>query len=249
MVGHLDENANNIHYVSTLTKLEKGNTQQIVASPRGKRISDTHKTIIKTISNGITRTTSQMSSPKERIQEAITNLSQADKTTNNFLKIDQQCKIHEERSLPTPESEMQKTSKAIHNQGKEADIIEENVWKSSKEKNFIWEDRQQTATSRENYMSSRAMRRAVINIRLKAPVKTYAAVPSASSIVLSLSENDQWEDFAIIFKSVTVSNTKPNETYLIPIFSGEDTRGHWSFVVVHKAFNSRRMWVTDSWGN
>ena len=247
MVQHLDNNTNNVQYTSTWAKLGIKNKNHATTTPTGKRISDPNKTIIRTISNSITRTTSRICEPQQRIEEAITNLSKADTTTNNFLKIDQQRNIHGKRSLPTPESEIQKTVKFIKHQGKKAEAIEENVWKSSKENKLIWEDRQQTAT-KGNYMSSRAMNRAIINIRLKAPANTYVAVPSASSIILALTEESSWEDFAIIFRSTTVSNTKPDGTYLIPIFSGEDTRGHWSFVVVHKTFRSRRMWVMDSLG-
>ena len=247
LMQHLDNNANNVQYASTWTKLGVRNKNQAIIDTTSKRISDSNKTIIRTISNSITRTTSRTWKPERRISEAINNLSQADTTTNNFLKIDQQRNIHGKRSLPASESEIQKTIKTIKHQGKKAEAIEENVWKSSRESKLIWEDRQQTIT-RGNYMSSRAINRAVINIRLKAPANTYVAVPSASSIILALSEEASWEDFAIIFRSTVVSNTKPNGTYLIPIFSGDDTRGHWSFVVVHKAFRSRRMWIMDSLG-
>ena len=249
LVQHLDENANNMQYTSTLTKLEKGYNQQKTTKANGNRVTDTQKTLIKTISNSITRMTSRTSDPHARIQQAIQNLSQADTSTNNFLKVDQQRNIHDERNLPTPESEIQKTTKVIRsNYGGEVITIKENVWKSNKEHLLIWEDRRQTI-AKGNYMSSRAMHRAVVNIRLKAPVNTYVAVPAASSIILSLAEGHSWEDFAMIFRSITVSNTKPNGTYLIPIFSGEDTRGHWSLVVVNKAFKSRKMWIIDSLGS
>jgi len=57
-----------------------------------------------------------------------------------------------------------------------------------------------------------------------------------------------WERFGRIFGTRRATFTKPNGTYLIPIFSGGIDAGHWHLVVVHKTGRFHRGWIIDSLG-
>ena len=57
-----------------------------------------------------------------------------------------------------------------------------------------------------------------------------------------------WERFGRIFGTRFATFNKPNGTYLIPIFSGGDTAGHWHLVVVKKTGRFHQGWIIDSLG-
>ena len=246
LVQHIDDQANSSQYLATVEKINIKTPRPPLTPLKGKRFSDSQKNIIKTINTSITRSTSRKQDARERLSEAIQHLTETDIKIDKFLKIDLKRTICEENDLPTPESKIQKKIKVTNCNGK-AIKIEEKIWTSCKEDKLNREDIKQTL-ERRTYMSSRTMHRAIVNIRLKAPQHTYIAVPSATSIISDLAMEFLWEDFAIMFRSEEVCKKKPNGTYLIPIFSGTNDSGHWSFVAVHKEFNQRRMWVMDSLG-
>jgi len=246
LVQHIDDHANSLQYSATVEKINTKTNRSPLTPLKGKRLSDTQKNIIKTISTSITRSTSRKQDAQTRLSEAIQNLTETDVKIDKFLKIDLKRTIQEENDLPTPESKIQKKIKVTSCDGK-AIKIEEKIWTSCKEEKLNREDVKQTL-ERRTYMSSRTMHRAIVNIRLKAPQHTYIAVPSATSIIANLAMDFLWEDFAIMFRSEEVCKKKPNGTYLIPIFSGTNDSGHWSFVTVYKGFKERRMWVMDSLG-
>ena len=249
IIQHFDTTANDIQYKESVKHLKSPQkTCDLTSSCKTGKLSDAQKTIIKTISTSISRNTNRNNNPEQRLQEAISNLKQEDTTTNKFLQIDLRRSIHDvDHVIPKPESEIQKKTKLLNFQG-EVQQVKEKIWMSTKEKQLICEDQKQTL-ERGMYMSARALNRAITNIRLTAPENVYVAAPSASTIIASLpADRTSWEDFAVLFRSVNVSNKKPDGTYLIPIFSGEDAQGHWSFIAINKQYGSRRLWVMDSLG-
>ena len=125
--------------------------------------------------------------------------------------------------------------------------IKERVWISSQESRDLKEDKIQTL-ERHKYMSNRTIKRAVTNLWNKAYANIYIGVTSSAQLIDNLPLEAPWEDFAIIFRSVKVIQEKPCGTYLIPLFTGADLSGHWSFIIVSKQYKLRRMWVIDSLG-
>jgi len=57
-----------------------------------------------------------------------------------------------------------------------------------------------------------------------------------------------WERFGRIFETRNAIFSKPNGTYLIPIFSGGNNAGHWHLVVVQKTSRFHQGWIIDSLG-
>jgi len=76
----------------------------------------------------------------------------------------------------------------------------------------------------------------------------YVACPEAAQIITSWSPNEGWLRFSRIFYSLQVCHRHPNGLYIIPIFSGETTAGHWSIIAIEKVRRKRTAVVLDSLG-
>ena len=76
----------------------------------------------------------------------------------------------------------------------------------------------------------------------------YVACPEAAQIILNWSPNEGWCRFARIFYSAQVCHRHPNGLYIIPIFSGETTSGHWSVIAIQKVRRHRVAVILDSLG-
>jgi len=76
----------------------------------------------------------------------------------------------------------------------------------------------------------------------------FIASPEASEIINSWEANQGWERFARIFRSSEASFRKPDGLYVIPVFSGDSTRGHWHIIAVVKRGEDRRGYIFDSLG-
>jgi len=77
---------------------------------------------------------------------------------------------------------------------------------------------------------------------------TYVACPEAAQIISSWNPSEGWCRFARIFYSNLVCNRKPDGLYIIPIFSGETTAGHWSVIAIQKIRRKLTAVILDSLG-
>ena len=76
----------------------------------------------------------------------------------------------------------------------------------------------------------------------------YVACPEAAQIISSWTPNEGWCRFARIFYSNQVCHRKPDGLYIIPIFSGETTSGHWSVIAIQKTRREQMAVILDSLG-
>jgi len=76
----------------------------------------------------------------------------------------------------------------------------------------------------------------------------FVACPEAAQIIMSWNPNEGWLRFARIFYSTRVCHRNPNGLYIIPVFSGEMTSGHWSVIAIHKVRRRRVAVTLDSLG-
>jgi len=97
-------------------------------------------------------------------------------------------------------------------------------------------------------MKGGTMTDALRNISFSAPDQVYVANADASSFIQRWRKSDGWLLFSRCFSSTYVTNNKPHGIYIIPIFSGSNERGHWTFIVVEKAKKQCRAWLLDSLG-
>ena len=71
----------------------------------------------------------------------------------------------------------------------------------------------------------------------------------SANLIAAWQSNQGWKTFARAFGSRELISNKANGTYLIPIFSGDISLGHWSLCVVHKLRQrDMKAWCLDSLG-
>ena len=77
----------------------------------------------------------------------------------------------------------------------------------------------------------------------------YVASAEASNQINAWRINQTWTQFAKMFGSKDLIDTKPNGTYLIPMFSGGKGIGHWFLFVIRKLRRRfSKAWCIDSMG-
>lgn len=99
------------------------------------------------------------------------------------------------------------------------------------------------------WMYSYTMDRAVKCIRDMTSRGVFIANSYISSLLKNWNVNMGWQKIAEAFRSPDVILRKPDGTYIIPLFTGNDLQGHWSVAVVCKQRRSCRSWILDSMGS
>ena len=99
------------------------------------------------------------------------------------------------------------------------------------------------------YMKGMEMTKAIEVIRSFKTPHLYIASAEAANQISSWQLNQDWTSFAKMFGSRELIDNKLHGTYLIPLFSGDTTSGHWSLCVVQKlGRRNMRAWCMDSLG-
>jgi len=93
------------------------------------------------------------------------------------------------------------------------------------------------------------MMKAVEILRSFKTPSLFVASAESNSIISNWQLSNGWKQFARIFGSRDLLHNKVNATYLIPLFSGETSFGHWHLCIVQK-LGSRdyKAWCLDSLG-
>ena len=81
-----------------------------------------------------------------------------------------------------------------------------------------------------------------------APTGTYFADQDAMIIINLFQLTDEWSRFGRMFKSVGVRSSKPQGHYIIPLFWGNHTSGHWTVVIIWRAGRRNRGFHLDPLG-
>jgi len=99
------------------------------------------------------------------------------------------------------------------------------------------------------YMLGIEMTKAIEILRSFKTPNLYIASAEATNQISTWRLNQDWASFARMFNSRQVLDNKLNGTYLIPLFSGDTTSGHWSLCVVRKlGQRNMKAWCVDSLG-
>jgi len=109
---------------------------------------------------------------------------------------------------------------------------------------------QAIATNSSNtYLGGAAIKKAVEVIRNRQTFNVFIAHPDAYLTIEAWEINFGWGNFARIFSSQRVLDQKPMGVYMIPLFSGNDNKGHWNTLVIEKRRNCCQAWLIDSLGS
>jgi len=98
------------------------------------------------------------------------------------------------------------------------------------------------------YLKGGAITKAVDVIRARLNMNIFVAHADAYLVIQSWEPRQGWGGFAKIFTSQRALDEKPMGTYIIPIFSGSTSSGHWHVVVIEKMRNCCQGWQIDSLG-
>jgi len=155
--------------------------------PEQKRLTDSTKNIIQTMSSSISRSTDRDQPPTLRLGTALTHFKAINENINKFLKADLKRNIDLDRNMLSIASNIQKKIKTKSVNGTKEGITEK-VWMSSQEQRDLKEDKLQTL-ERHKYMSNRTMNRAITNLRSKAHTDIYIGVTASAHMIDNLAHD------------------------------------------------------------
>jgi len=247
LVQYLEITSNDINYSGIAKRVPIGeNTHKkskLYKHQNKRKLTDAQKGTLKTISTCVTRLTNcniptlkRMKTAKKILQDTIIASKQFSKDDlqhnidmNNVLL---ENKLYNQKSTLKPKSE-----DSIHTQHKPIDAEEVRI-------------RGDIASALVNnqWMFSYSLDRAIRNIRTQAPNDVFIANTGISTILQNWQPQHGWRILANYFRSIPVSNRKPHGTYIIPLFSGAVTSGHWSIAIIWKQKRSCKGWILDSMG-
>ena len=98
------------------------------------------------------------------------------------------------------------------------------------------------------YLKGNAITKAVDVIRARLNMNIFIAHADAYLTIQSWEPRQGWGGIAKIFTSQRVLDEKPMGIYIIPIFSGSVSSGHWHVMVIEKRRNCCQGWQIDSLG-
>ena len=245
LVDHLDATARAMDSKKTFNKLQEtsliGNK-----APVKKLCTDAEKLIAKTIAKCIVRKTNRNTPSDSRLRSAIKHLNDLSADTDTLLKND--LKIHAKlRNEISRDKSYNQENKKVEVAGLNGiPIIKETILVSSAFQQMQRNSRLQVAGYNQ-LIGGDAITLAVINLRAMAPTQVFIGNAESSSNIRRCSSNTDWTKFATCFGDRDTIN-KPQGIYIIPIFSGDSSGGHWSLAVVEKTKVFCKGWILDSLG-
>ena len=102
----------------------------------------------------------------------------------------------------------------------------------------------------QRYLYGNHMSKAIDVLRSRKTQKLFIASAEAAPQISNWNLQGDWREFARMFFSYEVIHHKPNGTYLIPLFTGQASSGHWYLCVIQKIGRRHtKAWCLDSLGN
>jgi len=247
LLQHLDDTTNDINYSGimkrTPTTKNFNNRSKMNKRHKKRKLTDAEKGTLKTISTCITKLTNCNTPTNERLKKAKIILQDTIISSKKFLKDDLKHNIDMNTALLENKSYNQKpiiitesghTTQTRHDSNDPEEIrIRGDI---------------ASALVNNQWMFSYSLDRAIKNIRMHAPNNVFIANTGISTILQTWQPTHGWRILASHFRSIQVSNKKPHGTYIMPLFSGAVTSGHWSMTVIWKQKRMCKGWILDSMG-
>jgi len=98
-------------------------------------------------------------------------------------------------------------------------------------------------------LSGHLMLKAIVNLRKNTDSNTFIGNSESTEMILAWTYDAGWGRFGRIFNNNRAKSEKPNGVYLIPLFSGALSMGHWYFIVIDKNGRTTTGWHLDSLGS
>jgi len=176
--------------------------------------------------------------------DSATSANSVQSISNNQNSIPVQSLIIEEQSQENPVTTANSSVSPVPTSPKVSNVFEMITNKKATLRDFA---AQIIRPSR--YMLGIEMTKAIEVLRSFATPDLYIASAEAANQIASWRLNQNWTSFARIFSSRRLIDNKLNGTYLIPMFSGDTSSGHWFLIVVRKlGRRNMKAWCVDSLG-
>jgi len=238
LIKFCQDNPTNLHFkYSSLMNLLNSYLNNKEERSKGatytsKKVSDKDKLICKIIHKAIIHSSKQGDVDQEIIVHASTIISKSFKKITTKLSTHKQAKHISAAVAPflkfaSPLSEVRKTT-------------------STK---LLSSTQAQETNSAHTYLGGGPMSRAIEVIRARLSLSVFIAHADAYLAIQAWHPRQGWNVFARIFSAQRVINEKPNGTYIIPFFVGNDSAGHWITIVIDKRRYLCEAWHIDSLGS
>ena len=263
LVQHLDASSNTPEYAKISMQLSQfesdgtlGKQGKVIEKrkPAIKRkrqgVPEDRKTMIKVIATSISRLTEKNSNPTKRIRSATESLIGINARIETFLKDDLRDTKNINKRVLSLSCNKKHTVEGPDTSasGQKDARTTTDLQQFSKNEEAVRKDIAHTLGANQ-WMHSFSMDRAIKFIRDIIPEGVYIADTFISTMLQNWRNTDSWERVAAAFRKKEVIFLKPNGVYIIPIFTGCSSQGHWSMAVIHKDVASCRGWILDSLGN
>ena len=238
IIKHCQDNPNSLQFkYSSLMNLLNFYFDNKEKRPKGakytsKKVSIKDKLTCKFIHRAITHSSKQDTGDLEIIIHASTIISSAFKIINNKLSTHKKAKHFNTTTTPFLRYASQITEA-----------------RKVKTFNTLSSIQAQETNSAHTYLGGGPMSRAIEVIRARLNLSVFIAHADAYLAIQAWHPSQGWNVFAKIFSAQRVINEKPNGTYIIPLFIGDDSAGHWITIVVDKRRYSCEAWHIDSLGS
>jgi len=236
----------NLQYNSLMTmlstKTDLNNGVKAIIKNKKPKISDQHKSICQVIIN-------EFNSPTIE-KPGIGILTRC---ANNLSTIAQQ-NAKEVRETVKYERKLISQSKKIQSQriqGKDAINVDEI---DSEKQTYLDQQSNHEKIRKQKILmmtkwqlySGNDLDKDIENTRATAGRRIYFADQDAMFLIDQFNLTNEWPRFGRMFRSRGVTNSKPAGTYVIPLFWGNRTQGHWTTVVVWRQGRRNRGFHLDS---
>ena len=239
------------HVIETVINTQPITTQETKSNQsryalKKETIKDADKLVFKTLRKSIGNLTNRQDDAQKRISSASLILQDTSNNINAFLKDDSKRNSTLLQKIRKKKTYNQKNiQKRIIVNNKEI-TVQEKVWCSNNFQNQMDTSRLQIG-SYNQLVGGDAINLVIMNLRFAATEGVFIGNAATTSVLNNCTTNKDWLQFAVCFGSKKALY-KPHGTYIIPIFQGDNTGGHWLFMVVDKRKSFCRGWIMDSLG-
>jgi len=245
LLQEVDIQCKNEHnnYTSLMNLLDDREENQInskaLSKSKKRKISDQEKMVCKIIVEETTQTNSENENIS-RIHSSIDTIQKKLTKHSSRVKADA---AYERKTLKQIKKETEITIIDVSSQDSE----NQNQHKQS-EKDDLRQQRKVLMMTRWQRFSGNDLDRDIALTKQSAPPGIFFADQDAMIIINLFQLTQEWSRFGRMFRSTGVRSSKPSGQYIIPLFWGNHTNGHWTVVIIWRIGRRNRGFHLDPMG-
>ena len=234
------------HTIESFVKKPITKKRKTNSAKSNPRCTDGEKLVIKTICKSVGEKTDRQIDTSKRFKTALADLTHTSNQINAFLKNDLSRTSLLHKEIRKGKSYNQKHITIQFGEKQTKPHIRETVWSSNSFQRQQDNSKIQVASCNQ-LVGGDAINLAIMNMRCWNIENLFIGNASTSTVLSTCTTNQDWIKFSPCFGSKKALY-KPHGIFLLPIFSGDTTGGHWSFMIIKKSKSECKGWVIDSLG-